>query len=180
MYDPQQPLTLHADGSSQGMGQYCIRGRVHSEMYWHAVVGLSSWWKQGTELCSTRPLQWFRPLIIIGTTWLVGCLQLWQKTLPLLLHHMKDPCNMMTMWIMELHEYDYNIVHLTEKTHLDPDCLSCHFQPLQTGDTDGINNAFIFALATHIGLAKEQDKDPILWQLKQLLRADPIDLAVKH
>lgn len=78
---------------------------------------------------------------------------------------------------MKLQEYDYTIVYKTGKTHLEADCQSHHPQPMQTGDMDCNNDAFIFALAAGMDLAEEQNKDPALWQLKQQLRAD---LAHKH
>lgn len=79
---------------------------------------------------------------------------------------------------MQLQEYDYTIVYKSDKTHLEPDCLSCHCQPLQTRESDGNKVAFIFALKLGLGLAKEQDKDPTLKDLKECLRLDPTDPAL--
>lgn len=50
---------------------------------------------------------------------------------------MKDPCNLIARWIMKLQEYDYQPTKL--ETHLEPDCLVHHPQPMQAWDMDGNN-----------------------------------------
>lgn len=64
---------------------------------------------------------------------------------------------------MKLQEYDYTVVYKSGKTHLEPDSL-LPSQPLQSGESDGNIDAFIFTLKFGSGLAEENDKDPTLSQ----------------
>lgn len=93
---------------------------------------------------------------------------------------MKDPFNRITRWIITPQEYDYTIIYKTGKTHLEPSCLSCNLQILQTTESDGNNHAFIFALEKRIRLVGSQDQDPALWWLKEKLRSDLTDPVHQH
>lgn len=53
-------------------------------------------------------------------------------------------------------------------------------QPMQMGDMDGDNDAFMFALAVGLDLSQEQDNDPALLAVKGCLQRNPTDPAHKH
>lgn len=78
MYDAWQPLTLHTELPTYGLGLSCTKGRLRRKMFCHTVAGCFSQQGQDIWLWNWNPFPRFGGLTIISNNCLRGSSHWWQ------------------------------------------------------------------------------------------------------